>query len=275
MKKIHISMSQIELNDKLVKSVLKILILNKDIAYTKEELYNTLIIDNKNTSINKKELDNIFEKLENYNEHIYKTYINNKECLIWTTEVKKIEERYINDIKNKKRKVTDYINGIDNIIHYLTKKQDIESLKILEKIESNIDWMKKNKEGKTCLDISKEIKNTEIYDFMNEKRYKKQEYYYQNKYNLKIYLIFFMLGILCMMDTPLRRYINNELITYNTTIYEKIMYNNTANIIISFTRNIYTQSVRISIYLFNMFITINRYLYEIEIVKDIAMSIYF
>jgi hypothetical protein len=253
-------MSQIEFDDKLIKTVIKILILNKDTSYTKEELYNTLLIEKKDISINKKEFDKIFEKIDKYNEYIDRIYIDNKECLIWkSNNNKKIDDKYINDLKNKKIKVNDYINRSDNIIHYLTKKEDIESLKDLEKQELNIDWMKKNKEGKTCLDLSKEVKNIEIYDFFNEKRNKKKE-----EYNQKKYLLFFILGVLCMMDTTLKRYINNQINTYNTSIYERIMYNNTTNLILSIIRNT-----------FHLFIRISRYVLDIEIVNNILLSIYF
>ena len=67
-----------------------------------------------------------------------------------------------------------------------------------------------------------------------------------------------------MMDTTLKRYINNQINTYNTSIYERIMYNNTTNLILSIIRNT-----------FHLFIRISRYVLDIEIVKNILLSIYF
>lgn len=261
-------MSETQLDKNLLKDILKILIINKDTSFTREELYNTLLIQNKYISNCKKEYDKIFENIDNYNNNIKRIYIYNKEYLTWKLEESKVNvntvDQYINDIKNGKIKVNDYINELDTIIHYLTKKEDLKSLKELEDIASNIDWLKKNKNGKSCMDIAKDKKNLEIYDYLNEKKYKKLEEYYERKYNYRIYLLFFILGVLTMMDTNIKILVNNYLLRMNTTIYEKVMYNNTTNIILSTVRN-----------LFNLMISITRYILNIEIINDLVWYIYF
>jgi hypothetical protein len=112
---------------------------------TKDTLVDTITI---NTEI---ETTNYYE--------LVKTYILNKDY------------KYIyQDIK---------IDGVNNITHLLVINNDLSSLKQLNELHK-IDWVIKNKQGKTCVDLAKENKYCDILEFILNEIFESAVFSYKN-----------------------------------------------------------------------------------------------